>query len=70
MSYLIKRVGLFIYGILSIIESVVNTLLYISHIDLCRKPFDMAMPFYFWYVNKFLKGTYIANLKDKHGQDI
>jgi hypothetical protein len=28
------------------------------------------MPFYFWYVNKFLKGTYIANLKDKHGQDI
>jgi len=70
MNYLIKRVGLFIYGILSIIESVVNTLLYISHIDLCRKPFDMAMPFYFWYVNKFLKGTYIANLKDKHGQDI
>jgi len=70
MSYLIKRVGLFIYGILSIIESVVNTILYISHIDLCRKPFDMAMPFYFWYVNKFLKGTYIANLKDKHGQDI
>ena len=70
MTYLIKRIGLFIYGILSIIESVVNTLLYISHLDLCRKPIDMAMPFYFWYVNKFLKGTYIAKLKDKHGQDI
>ena len=67
MTYLIKRIGLFIYGILSIIESVVNTLLYISHLDLCRKPIDMAMPFYFWYVNKFLKGTYIANLKNKHG---
>ena len=67
MGYVIKRTGLLLYGIISIIESVGNTLLYVSHLDLCRKPFDMAMPFYFWYIDKFLKGSYISNLKNKHG---
>jgi len=51
-------------------ESVANTLLYVSHFDAIRKPFDLALPFYFWYTNKFLKSNYIANLKNKHGQDI
>lgn len=64
MNYLIKRIGLFIYGIASIIESVANTILYVTHLDIIRKPFDLAMPFYFWYTNKFLKGAYIANLRD------
>ena len=63
MRYLIKRIGLFIYGIASIMESVANTLLYVTHLDLVRKPFDWALPFYFWYTNKFLKGAYIANLR-------
>jgi len=67
MNYLLKRIGLLIYGLVSIVESVANTFLYISHADLFRKPFDLALPFYFWYVNKFLKGSYIADLKDKHG---
>ena len=70
MNYLIKRIGLFIYGIASIIESVANTILYITHLDVVRKPFDWALPFYFWYTNKFLKGSYIANLRNQHGQDI
>ena len=70
MNYLIKRIGLFIYGLLSIIESVANTLLYIAHLDVLREPFDWALPFYFWYTNKFLKGSYIANLRREHGQDI
>jgi hypothetical protein len=67
INYLAKRIGLFIYGGLSIVESVGNTLLYISHLDVFRKPFDLAMPFYFWYTNKFLKGSYISNLKKDHG---
>ena len=67
MNYLVKRIGLLLYGFVSIVESVANTLLYVSHLDAIRKPFDLALPFYFWYVNKFLKGNYIANLKDKHG---
>ena len=70
MNYLLKRIGLFAYGILSLLESVANFTIYITHLDFIIKPVDWSMPFYFWYVNKFLKGTYIANLKDKHGQDI
>ena len=70
MNYLINRIGLFIYGIASIIESVANTILYITHLDVVRKPFDWALRFYFWYTNKFLKGRYIANLRRQHGQDI
>jgi len=70
MNYLIKRIGLFIYGGISIVESVANTLLYITHIDLLRGSFDWALPFYFWYTDKFLKGNYISNLKDQHGQNI
>jgi len=67
VNYLLKRIGLILYGLLSIMESVANTSLYISHLDAIRKPFDLSLPFYFWYVNKFLKGSYIADLKDKHG---
>lgn len=70
MNYLIKRLGLFIYGIISVLESLANFAIYVAHFDFIIKPVDWAMPFYFWYTDKFLKGTYIANLKRKHGQDI
>lgn len=70
MRFFTKRVGLFCYGLLSILESVANFVAYILHLDLIIKPLDFAMPFYFWYTNRFLKGTYIADLKQKHGQDI
>ena len=70
MRYLLKRIGLFSYGILSVFESMANLTLYATHLDLIIKPVDWAMPFYFWYTNKFIKGAYISNLKQKHGQDI
>jgi len=70
MSYLLKRLGLFIYGGISILEAMANFCLYVTHLDLFIKPVDWAMPFYFWYVNKFLKGNYIANLRSEHGKDI
>ena len=70
MNYLIKRFGLFGYGVVSVLESLANLALYVTHLDLFIKPVDWAMPFYFWYTNKFLKGTYISNLKKRHGQDI
>ena len=70
MRYLIKRTGLVAYGLLSFLESLANLVSYITHLDFIIKPLDFAMPFYFWYTNKFLKGTYIADLKQKHGQDI
>ena len=67
MSYLLKRIGLLFYGAISVIESLLNLSLYVSHLDSIIKPLDIAMPFYFWYTDKFLKGCYLANLKDKHG---
>jgi len=67
MNYLAKRIGLLIYGGLSIIESLINALLYITHLDIFISPMDKAMPFYFWYTNKFLKSSYITKLKDNHG---
>jgi hypothetical protein len=70
MNYLLKRIGLLLYGGISLLESLANITLYISHLDIFIKPVDWAMPFYFWYVNKFIKGSYISNLKQKHGQDI
>ena len=70
MNYLIKRLGLFGYGAVSVVESLANFSIYITHLDFIIKPVDWAMPFYFWYVNKFLKGNYIANLKNNHGQNI
>ena len=70
MSYIVKRIGLFCYGILAVIESIVNFIMYLTHLDIIIKPVDSAMPFYFWFVNKFLKNNYISKLKDKHGQNI
>jgi len=67
INYLAKRIGLFIYGIISILESTANLVVYIAHLDTIIKPVDLAMPFYFWYTNKFLKGSYISNLKKDHG---
>jgi hypothetical protein len=67
MNYLIKRLGLLLYGIVSTSESLANFVIYVSHLDFLIKPVDWAMPFYFWYTNKFLKGAYIANLKQKNG---
>jgi len=70
MNYLIKRIGLLGYGLVSTLESLVNLILYTSHMDFLVKPVDWGMPFYFWFTNKFLKGSYLSNLKNKHGQDI
>tara|TARA_R100001460_G_scaffold7006_2_gene18134 strand:+ start:6645 stop:6857 length:213 start_codon:yes stop_codon:yes gene_type:complete len=70
MNYILKRIGLFIYGGISVLEAFANFFLYISHLDFVIKPVDWAMPFYFWYINKFLKGNYIANLRSEHGKDI
>tara|TARA_Y100001937_G_scaffold17993_1_gene24874 strand:- start:37 stop:249 length:213 start_codon:yes stop_codon:yes gene_type:complete len=70
MSFILKRIGLIIYGNISIWESLANFALYVTHLDIIIKPVDWSIPFYFWYTNKFIKGSYIANLKTKHGQDI
>tara|TARA_R100001509_G_scaffold50907_2_gene27966 strand:+ start:90 stop:302 length:213 start_codon:yes stop_codon:yes gene_type:complete len=70
MNYLLKRIGLLIYGLLSIVEAVGNLTIYITHLDIIVKPLDFAMPFHFWYFDKFLKAGYISKLQDTHGQNI
>ncbi|MAP54322.1 MAG: hypothetical protein CL605_05415 [Altibacter sp.] len=70
MRYIIKRLGLISYGVVSLLESVANISIYFTHLDFIIKPVDWAVPFYFWYTNKFLKGGYISNLKKTNGQDI
>ena len=66
MRYLLKRLGLTVYGLLSILESLANFTIYVAHLDFIIKPVDWALPFYFWYTNKFLKGSYLSNLKNEH----
>ena len=70
MNFLIKRLGLLLYGFVSICESVINTLLYISMLDTVFKPVDWAFPFYFKYSDTFLKGSYLSNLKSSDGKNI
>jgi len=70
MSYVLKRIGLLLYGLLSVIESLANIALYITHLDLIIKPLDLALPFHFWYFDKFLKSGYISKLQDTHGQNL
>ena len=70
MSYLVKRLGLLFYGLLSVVEAVANFSLYITHLDVIIKPLDFALPFHFWYFDKFLKTNYISKLQDTHGQNI
>jgi len=64
--YLINRFVFLVYCFVSILDSLVITVLYFTQFVCVFKLFDWALPFYFCYTNKFLKGTYIANLKDKH----
>lgn len=70
MHFILKRIGLFIYGTLSILESSINMLLYVTFLDTVVTPVDWAFPFYFKYVDQLLKGNYLSNLKDNHGKDI
>lgn len=66
MRFLVKRIGLLLYGLMSIVESLVNTLLYATCLDIVVPAVDLAVPFYFSYSDKFLKTSYLSNLKKDH----
>tara|TARA_R100000963_G_C4644005_1_gene107794 strand:- start:1389 stop:1601 length:213 start_codon:yes stop_codon:yes gene_type:complete len=70
MNFITKRLGLLVYGVISIFESVINTLLYLTLLDTLFKPIDWAFPFYFKYSDAFLKGAYLSNLKNNDGKNI
>ena len=63
-----KRFGLVMFGVIGIIENLVNLLMYLTFLDLLVGAVDCQMPNYFWYSNKFLKGGYLKDIG--HGKDI
>jgi len=71
MRFLLKRVGLILYGILTIIEGIVNTVLYLTLLDTVLGAVDWAFPAYFKYTDRLLKNGYLTNMrKTHHGKDI
>lgn len=59
---MIKRFGLILYGLLSVLESAINLLFYTTFIDKIMVA-DFSLPFYSWYCDKFLKKGFIVNQK-------
>lgn len=59
-----KRIGLLYYGLLSILESVWNLIVYIFFLDEISKNLvaDFSVPAYFSYCNKFMKKGFIKGL--------
>jgi len=69
MNFIAKRIGLALYALLSIVESLINLILYLTFLDKIIKPIDWAFPFYFTYTDKILKNHYLNSLKKDHGED-
>jgi hypothetical protein len=49
MNFLTKRIGLIWFGILSTIEGLLNTVIYLLFLERVIKPLDLSLPFYFNY---------------------
>ena len=66
-NYLISRIGLFYYGILSIVEAFWNMVMYILNLDLISKKViaDFSIPLYFKYTDKFQKKGFLQHLADE-----
>jgi hypothetical protein len=63
-----RRIGLFLFGLLGIMENTVNLVLYTTFLDLLIGPVDLQLPVYGWYSNKFLKSAYLKDIG--HGKDV
>lgn len=70
MRFILERVGLYVYGVISIVESILNLLLYVTMLDKIITPVDWSFPFYFKYTNSVLKGYYLDSLKESHGKNL
>lgn len=68
--FIIERIGLILYGLLSTVESMFNLFLYITFLSGIIKPLDISIPFYFNFTDKFVKGYFLENIRKNDGQDI
>lgn len=64
--FILQRLGLWMYGFASLLESVLNIILYITFIDNLVKVFDFSIPFYFWWSDRVLKGEYLNKLRKEN----
>jgi len=66
-----RRLGLILFGIATIVESVVNLFFYLTFLDKLMV-LDISLPFWTWYTNKFLKKGFLRRMKKENpdGQNI
>lgn len=65
-----KRLGLIVYGILSVLESCINLILYLTFLDKVFSVVDISVPFWVKYCNQVLKSDFLKELKKNNGQDL
>lgn len=69
MNFLLKRLGLLLYGFASLLESILNIVLYVTFLDNLVKVFDFSIPFYFWWSDRVLKTGFLRDIKKEHNID-
>lgn len=70
MNFLLKRLGLLLYGFASLLESILNIILYVTFLDNVRNQvFDFSVPFYFWWCDKVLKTGFLKAIKKENDID-
>lgn len=62
--FLKDRLGLYLYGVASILEATLNLILYMTCLDKF-KVFDFSFPIYFWYTDKILKKDFLEDARRK-----
>jgi len=62
--FLKDRIGLYMYGVASILEATLNLIMYITCLDKF-KVFDFSFPLYFWYTDTILKKDFIEDARRK-----
>jgi hypothetical protein len=74
LIYILKmRLGLLIYGGLSVLEGILNSILYLTFLDKIMPVADFSLPFYMWWSDKVLKYNWLKGMKEQnkeYGQDI
>ena len=65
--FILKRLGLILYGFASLLESVLNIVLYVTFLDNLRnRVFDFSIPFHFWWSDRVLKASFLDNLRKEN----
>ena len=61
--------GLLLFGVTSVIESIINLFLYVTFLYKFMPVCDFSFPIHFWYCDRVLKSGYLNKIKH-NGQDL